>query len=244
VTRTPDSAAKPRIHREVVSYVRRSARMTSHQRQAWDAHHERWVLDVPRQDTETSIDPTFAVDLVAAFGRTAPLIVEVGPGMGDSLVAMAQQRPDANILAFEVYRPAVAKILSRLAAEDVDNVRLVQANAVEGLTTLVPAGAIDGLWTFFPDPWHKVRHHKRRLLSTEFADLAASRLRSGGIWRLATDWEDYAAQMRDVLDDHPTFVNDHAGGWAPRWEQRPITRFEQRGIDAGRPIFDLGYRRR
>jgi tRNA (guanine-N7-)-methyltransferase len=96
---------------------------------------------------------------------------------------------------------------------------------------------------FFPDPWHKTRHHKRRLLTTGFADLVAARMRPGAAWRLATDWEHYAGRMRDVLDDHPAFVNEHPGGWAPRWEGRPITRFERRGIVAGRHIFDLTYRR-
>jgi tRNA (guanine-N7-)-methyltransferase len=102
---------------------------------------------------------------------------------------------------------------------------------------------VDCVWLFFPDPWHKARHHKRRLLTTGFADLVASRMRQSGVWRLATDWQDYASWIREVLDDHPAFVNEHPGGWAPRWEARPMTRFEKRGLAAGRDIFDLAYRR-
>ena len=240
----PDHRGRTRVRREVVSFVRRSARMNPQQSKAWNAHHDRWVLDVPRAETDTSIDPTYTVDLAEAFGRSAPLIVEIGPGMGDSLVPMARAHSDFNVLAFEVFQPAVARILGRLASEGVQNVRVVQADAVEGLTTLVPQSSVDRLWMFFPDPWHKLRHHKRRLLSPEFADLAASRMKPGGLWQLATDWADYATQMRAVLDNHELFSNCHADGWAPRWEGRPVTRFEHRGIEAGRRIFDLSYRRR
>jgi tRNA (guanine-N7-)-methyltransferase len=235
---------RPRVPREIVSFVRRSARLSPGQRKAWDSYADRWVLDVPRAETETSIDPGFSVDLVELFGRQAPLVVEIGSGMGSSLVPMARQRPESNLLAFEVYEPAVARTLAKLARDGVDNVRLVQANAVEGLTTLLPPGSIDALWLFFPDPWHKARHHKRRLLTPDFVDLAACRMKPGAEWRLATDWENYAETMRQVLDAHPAFENEHPGGWAPRWADRPVTRFEERGLEAGRTIFDLTYRRR
>lgn len=241
---TGDDARPPLLRREITSFVRRSARMNGQQRKAWDAHHDRWVIDVERGERDTSIAPGSRVDLTETFGRDAPLIVEIGPGMGDSLVPMAAERPDANVLAFEVFQPAVARILGRLASDGVDNVRVVQADVVDGFTTLISEASVDRVWMFFPDPWHKARHHKRRLLTPAFADLVASRMRPGGIWRLATDWEDYAGQMRDVLDDHPAFANLHPSGWAPRWDGRPVTRFETRGIDAGRHIFDLGYRRR
>jgi tRNA (guanine-N7-)-methyltransferase len=238
------AAPRPRVPREIVSFVRRSARLSPGQRRAWDEHADRWVLDVPRGETDTSIDPDFSVDLDELFGRSAPLIVEIGSGMGSSLVPMAAERPDSNVLAFEVYQPAVARTLAKLARDRVDNVRLVQANAVEGLITLLPQRSIDELWLFFPDPWHKSRHHKRRLLTAEFVDLVASRMKPGAPWRLATDWENYAEQMRQVLDEHEAFDNDHPGGWAPRWEARPVTRFEERGLEAGRAVFDLAYRRR
>jgi tRNA (guanine-N7-)-methyltransferase len=234
-----------------VSFVRRSARSNDSQRRAWDAHAGRWVLEVPRGLTDTSIEPGSSLDLTVAFGRSAPLIVEIGSGMGESLVPMARARPDSNVLAFEVYQPAVAGTLAKLAREHVDNVRLVQADAVEGLTALLGPGSVDELWVFFPDPWPKSRHHKRRLVTAEFADLAVSRLRPGACWRLATDWADYAEQMRSVLEAHPALVPEHPDeppqhpkGYAPRWTARPLTRFEERGLEAGRTIYDLTYRRR
>ena len=239
----PRTDDRPRVHREVVSFVRRSARMRPNQRRAWDAHSERFVLPVPQRETSTSIDPRARLDLPAAFGRQAPLVVEIGPGPGESLVAMAAARPEIDVLVFEVYEPAVASLVSALHRASLDNVRIVVGNAAEGLRHLVPEGGLDELWTFFPDPWPKARHHKRRLVDAGLAALATSRLRPGGTWRLATDWEHYALQMRAVLDDQPGLENDHPGGWAPRWADRPVTRFEQRGLDAGRTVHDLTYRR-
>jgi tRNA (guanine-N7-)-methyltransferase len=217
--------------------------MRPQQRQAWERHYETFVLPLPRAESSTSIQPGVSVDLGAAFGRSAPLLVEIGPGAGDSLVPMAIACPSANILAFEVYQPAIASMLAQLSAMEVRNVRIVEADAVAGFRFVLAEATVDGVWTFFPDPWHKARHHKRRLLTAEFADLVASRMRPGSMWRLATDWKDYAGRMRDVLDDHPAFLNEYPDGWAPRWEARPITRFEKRGIGTGHDIFDLAYRR-
>jgi tRNA (guanine-N7-)-methyltransferase len=232
-----------RARREVVSFVRRSNRMRPNQRRAWEAYRDRFVLDVPRLDTSTSIHPAARMDLIDVFGREAELIVEIGPGAGESLVPMAAARPQANVLALEVYQPAIARMLSQLARTGLDNVRIVEADAVAAMEYLVRAGSVDEIWLFFPDPWHKARHHKRRLLTPEFAAMAASRLRPGGIWRIATDWGDYADRIREVLDSSPFLTNLYPNGWAPRWDARPITHFEQRGLDAGRPIFDLAYRR-
>ncbi|MFX4272283.1 tRNA (guanosine(46)-N7)-methyltransferase TrmB [Propionibacteriaceae bacterium Y1685] len=232
-----------RVRREVVSFVRRSNRMTPSQRKAWDQHHDQFVLEVPRTANTTSVAPGSELDLAEVFGRTAPLIVEIGPGMGDSLVPMAAARQGANFLAFEVYEPAAAAIVAKLAAAGITNVRIVVADAVTALQHLLTPEAIDRLWTFFPDPWPKARHHKRRMIDTAFADLVASRMRRGGAWRLATDWEGYATWMRDVLDEHPAFSNGSTAGWSPRWEKRPVTKFEQRGLDAGRAVFDLTYNR-
>ncbi len=229
-----------RVRREVVSFVRRSTRMRANQRQAWERHYDDFVVEVPRVETSTSVDPDSAIDLTAAFGRTAPLVVEIGPGTGESLIPMAQALPDHNFLVFEVYQPAIARILGALGRHGVGNVRVVEADAVAGLRHVVPAGTLDQVWTFFPDPWPKARHHKRRLVTTDFADLVASRLRPGGTWRLATDWQDYALAMREVLDPHPALANAY-DGWAPRWDARPVTRFEARGIEAGRDVFDLTY---
>jgi len=243
LTDRPRTEDRPRVHREVVSFVRRSARMRPNQRRAWDAHHERFVLAVPQRETSTSIDPSARLDLAAVFGRRAPLVVEIGPGPGDSLVAMATARPQVDVLAFEVYEPAAAQLVGALHRAQLGNVRIVVGNAAEGLRHLVPAGGLDQLWTFFPDPWPKARHHKRRLVGPELAALAVDRLRPGGTWRLATDWEDYALWMREVLDAEPGLENLYPGGWAPRWAERPVTRFEQRGLDVGRSVHDLTFRR-
>jgi tRNA (guanine-N7-)-methyltransferase len=218
--------------------------MTPAQRRAWESYQDRWVIDVPRADTSTSVAAGSTLDLAAVFGRTAPVMVEVGPGMGDSLAPMAAARPGCDVLAFEVFQPAIAALLARLATEEIGNVRIASVDAVDGFAHLLPPDSVDEVWMFFPDPWHKARHHKRRLLSPQFAGLVATRLRVGGCWRLATDWPDYADQMRDVLDRHPDYENAHPDGPAPRFADRPVTRFEQRGIEAGRTITDLVYRRR
>jgi tRNA (guanine-N7-)-methyltransferase len=232
-----------RARRDVVSFVRRSNRMRPSQRRAWEAYRDRFVLDVPRLDTSTSVHPAASLDLVRAFGRDTELIVEIGPGTGESLIPMAQARPLANVLAFEVYEPAIARMLAQLVKAGLDNVRIIEADAVAAMQHLVSVRSVDEIWLFFPDPWHKARHRKRRLLTPEFAALLASRMKPGGIWRIATDWADYAERMRQVLDSAPCYANLHPNGWAPRWDGRPITHFEQRGLDAGRQIFDLAYRR-
>lgn len=231
------------LRREVVSFVRRSSRMRPPQRRAWTQHRNDFVLDVPRVDSSTSVHPDCDLDLDYAFGRQAPLVVEIGPGTGESLVPMARARPESNVLAFEVYQPAIARIISQLVADDVTNVRMVAADAVAGMTHLLPERSVDELWTFFPDPWPKARHHKRRLIQPGFADLIASRLKYRARWRLATDWPSYADWIRDVLDDHPGLVAEHDHDGTSRWACRPQTRFEQRGVAAGRPVFDLTYRR-
>ena len=232
-----------RARRDVVSFVRRSNRMRPNHRRAWELYRQRFLLEVPRLETSTSVDPAASLDLVQAFGRDAELIVEIGPGTGESLIPMAKARPQANVLAFEVYQPAIARMLAQLAGNDLDNVRIVVADAVAAMEHLVPARSVAEVWLFFPDPWHKARHHKRRLLTPEFAALSASRMKPGAIWRIATDWTDYAERMREVLDNDPSFANLYPNGWAPRWDARPTTQFEQRGLDAGCQIFDLAYRR-
>ena len=225
--------------REIVSFVRRSNRMRPPQLRAWDRHYADFVLEVPRGEMSTSVRPGGPLDLSEAFGREAPLVVEIGPGTGESLLPMARARPEANILAFEVFQPAIAQILRRLAAEEIGNVRLVQADAAAGMTHLLDPASVAELWTFFPDPWPKTRHHKRRLVTAEFADLAASRVVPGGLWRLATDWSEYAAAVAAILDHHPAWT---AAG-EPGRADRPVTRFERRGLDAGRPVAELTYHR-
>lgn len=219
--------------REVLTYSRRGSRFTPRQAAAWEAHHERWVIP------EATVDePGFSWS--TWFGREAPLVIEIGSGVGEATAALATTRPECNILGLEVWRPGVADTLWKLAEAGVDNVRLCAVDAAWSMVHLVAPDSLHGLWTFFPDPWPKTRHHKRRLVTSGFATLAAGRLAVGAEWRLATDWPDYADQMRAVLDAEPAL----AGGVVERWAERPVTRFERKGIAAGRPIVDLAYRRR
>ena len=217
--------------REVLSYARRGSRFTPSQQESWDAHHEKWVIPDEAVDS-----PEFS--LASWFGREAPLVVEIGSGIGEATAALAAQRPECDVLAFEVWRPGVAHTLGLLAEAGADNVRLVSVDAVWALEHLVEPASVEELWTFFPDPWPKMRHHKRRLVSPAFAALAASRLRPGGLWRLATDWPQYADHIRAALDAEPGLT----GGPSARWEARPVTKFERKGIAAGRAISDLTYR--
>jgi tRNA (guanine-N7-)-methyltransferase len=218
--------------REVLSYSRRGKRFTPHQQGAWDAHHEAWVIPDEAVD-----EPGFR--LADWFGREAPLVVEIGSGVGEATGVLAAARPAYDVLALEVWRPGVASSLAEVAAAGATNVRFCSVDAVWVLEHLVVADSLAGLWTFFPDPWPKTRHHKRRLVNARFAALAASRLAPGAEWRLATDWADYAEQMLAVLEAEPAL----AGGEVPRWEDRPVTKFERKGVEAGRAITDLRYQR-
>ncbi|MEP9363648.1 tRNA (guanosine(46)-N7)-methyltransferase TrmB [Nocardioides sp. CN2-186] len=219
--------------REVLSYSRRGSRFTPRQQEAWTAYAERWWLPDEAVD-----EPAFS--LAGAFGREAPLIVEIGSGIGESTVELAAARPDHDVVALEVWRPGVADTLGRIGAAGLTNVRMLSVDAVWSLEHLVEPDTLAGLWVFFPDPWHKKRHHKRRLVSPDFARLAASRLAVGAEWRLATDWADYAEQMVEVLDAEPLLT----GGVVERWAERPVTKFERKGLAADREITDLAYVRR
>lgn len=215
----------------VQSYARRGSRLTPRQQQAWDTGHERWLL--PEGAAENLLDQQ------ACFGRRAPLVVEIGSGNGESLAAMAAARPAYDVLAFEVWRPGIASTFLHLDRLGVTNVRLLMADAETCLETVCAEGQVAELWTFFPDPWHKTRHHKRRLVGPVFARVVASRLAVGARWRLATDWDDYARHVEEVLEEVPRLE----GGRVERWSERPVTKFERRGIAAGRTITDLAYLR-
>lgn len=218
--------------REVLSYSRRGQRFTPRQAEAWEAHHEGLV--VPDEAVD---DPDFS--WAAWFGRQAPMILEIGSGVGEATAVLAAARPAYDVLALEVWRPGVADTLWRLAETGATNVRLCGVDAVWTTEHRIAPGALEEVWTFFPDPWHKKKHRKRRLVDADFAALVASRLRPGGVWRLATDWGDYAEQMEAVLDAEPALK----GGVVERWSERPVTKFERKGVEAGRAITDLVYRR-
>jgi tRNA (guanine-N7-)-methyltransferase len=218
--------------------------MSEAQDRAWRELAPDLVLEVPRHIAATSVAPGAQIHPAAVWGRTAPLIVEIGSGQGHAIVAAATARPGDDFLAVEVFRAGLARTMLDAERAGLRNLRLVEANAPEVLEHLLPAGSVDEIWVFFPDPWHKKKHTKRRLVQSEFAPLVGRALRPGGMLRLATDWEDYALQMRDVLDDAPGLERDFPGDWAPRFPGRAHTAFERKGERAGRAIRDLAYRRR
>jgi len=240
----PDKNSDPRTFRDhPVSFVRRSGRMTPSQDRAWEDLGPRYLLELPRGHAATSVAEEVRVNPSEVFGRVAPLTVEVGSGQGHAIVHAAEQHPERDFLAIEVFRAGLARTMIRAEWAAADNLKLVEANAPEVLERALPAGAVDELWVFFPDPWAKERHKKRRLVAPAFMQIAARALRPGGVLRLATDWEDYAEQMREVCDGAEAFSRDFEGDWAPRFEGRVLTAFEQKGINKGRDIRDLSYRR-
>lgn len=228
----------PRFRREPVSFTRRGGRLTEKQQDAWDAMAETYVLDVPREGTDTSVTPDWRVEPERVFGRTAPLLVEIGSGRGENVVAAAQQHPEWDFLAIEVWVPGVATTLLQARTAGVTNIRLAVANATEMLGTALEPESVHELWTWFPDPWHKKRHTKRRLVTVPFTELVARVLEPGGTWRLATDWADYGEQMAEVIETSPHVD----GGSVDRFEGRVLTKFEQKGLDKGRVIHDFAAR--
>lgn len=235
---------QPRYRDKPVSFVRRSGRMSEAQDRAWSDLAGLYVLEVPRDVASTSVHPDARIDPTVVYARSAPLVVEIGSGQGHAIVHAASSRPDEDFLAIEVFRAGLARTMLDADRAGARNLRLVEANAPEVLSTLLPEGAASEVWVFFPDPWHKKKHTKRRLVTAEFAAVAARALRDGGVLRLATDWEDYALQMRDVLDVAPDFERDFDAEWAPRHAGRVETAFERKGARVGRDIRDLSYRRR
>lgn len=217
--------------------------MTPSQQRAWDELGAHYLVNLPRGFAATSVHSDAEIDPAAIFQREAPLTVEIGSGQGHAIVHAAEHNPDRVFLAIEVFRAGLARTMIRADWAAVDNLRLIEANAPEVLEHALPAGSVDELWVFFPDPWAKVRHNKRRLVSSEFVALAHRALQPGGRIRLATDWQDYADQMREVFDASPGFQRDFEGEWAPRFEGRVLTAFEKKGIDKGRQIRDVTYRR-
>ncbi|MGF3055754.1 tRNA (guanosine(46)-N7)-methyltransferase TrmB [Microbacterium sp. YY-01] len=236
---------EPRTFRdEPVSFVRRSGRMSQAQERAFAELAEAYLLDLPRAEAWTSVHPDARLDVAAEYGRRAPLTVEIGSGQGHAIVAAASAHPERDFLAVEVFRAGLARTMLDADRAGAKNLRLAEANAPEVLETFLPAGAIDELWIFFPDPWHKKKHTKRRMVRDGFPGMAARALAADGIVRLATDWEDYALQMREVFDSDPAFERGFDGEWAPRFDGRVMTAFERKGKEKGRAIRDLTYRRR
>jgi len=234
----------PRTFRdEPVSFVRRSGRMSDAQERAFSELAPHYLLDVPRGVAWTSVHPEARLDPASEYCRDAELFVEIGSGQGHAIVAAASSRPGDDFLAVEVFRAGLARTMLDADREGARNLRVVEANAPEVLSSYLPEAAATEVWIFFPDPWHKKKHTKRRLVRDGFGATAARALRDGGLLRLATDWEEYALQMREVLDADPLFERAFEGEWAERFDGRVMTAFERKGIAKGRDIRDLVYRR-
>jgi tRNA (guanine-N7-)-methyltransferase len=221
--------------RSVVSYVKRGGRMTVGQQRAWD---ELWP-DLGRTVGEL---PDGKLDFTAWFGREAPVMLEIGSGMGETTSQLAAAAPELNYVAVEVYDPGLGQLMLRAEKLGVENLRLLHGDAVVLLTEHVEPDSLHGVRLFFPDPWPKKKHHKRRIVSPSFAALVASRLAPGGTFHMATDWENYAEQMLEVCSAEPALRNRY-DGWAPRPEWRPVTKFEQRADVEGRVSHDLIFER-
>jgi tRNA (guanine-N7-)-methyltransferase len=235
---------EPRTFRdEPVSFVRRSGRMSDAQERAFAELSARYLLDVPRDVAWTSVHPDARLDPVSEFGREADLYVEIGSGQGHAIVAAAASRPGDDFMAVEVFRAGLARTMLDADRAGARNLRVVEANAPEVLSSYLPEAAAAEVWIFFPDPWHKKKHTKRRLVRDGFGATAARAVKDGGLLRLATDWEEYALQMREVLDADPLFERAFEGDWADRFDGRVMTAFERKGIAKGREIRDLAYRR-
>lgn len=218
--------------RPVRSFVTRAGRMGSGQVRALAELGPRFVL--PFQPAP--------LDLASTFGRTAPLILEIGFGMGGATAQVAAALPDHDFLGVEVHEPGVGALLKLIGSQSLTNLRLLQHDAVEVLQHMLPAESLAGVHIWFPDPWHKKRHHKRRLIQPEFVALLRTRLATGGYLHCATDWQAYAEHMLAVLGAAPGFSNT-AEGYAPRPAWRPDTKFEARGLQLGHGVWDLVFKR-
>lgn len=219
--------------RPVRSYVLRQGRVSNAQARAHQALLPRYGITYSNQ----------SLDLERTFGRAAPKILEIGFGMGETTAAIAAAHPENDYLGIEVHTPGVGSLLKLIGERGLANLRLIQHDAVEVLREMIAPESLDGAHVFFPDPWPKKRHHKRRLVQTDFVALLASRLKPGGYLHLATDWQEYAEQMLAVLCAEPQLENT-AAGYAARPDYRPQTKFETRGLKLGHGVWDIVFRKK
>jgi tRNA (guanine-N7-)-methyltransferase len=219
--------------RPIRSFVLRQGRFSPGQQRAYDALMPRFGIAYGPQP----------LDLSAAFGREAPRILEIGFGMGETTARIAAENPGNDYLGVEVHTPGVGALLKRIEEQALTNIRVIQHDAVEVIREMIPEGALAGIHVFFPDPWPKKRHHKRRLLQPELVALLASRLAPGGYIHAATDWQEYAEHILATLSNEPALANRHAG-FAERPETRPETKFEQRGRRLGHGSWDIVFEKR
>jgi tRNA (guanine-N7-)-methyltransferase len=231
-TKPLDGANKPLFYdpteHRIRSFVTRAGRLSDAQGRAIETLGPRYCI--PYQKSE--------LDVAGAFGRSAPTIFEIGFGMGETSAKISALMPEKNFIGVEVHTPGVGSLLKLTDAMGLQNQRIIQHDAFEVLTHMIAPNSLAGVHVFFPDPWHKARHNKRRLIQGPLVALLASRIASGGYLHCATDWEEYAVQMLEVLSAEPTLANT-AEGYAPRPDYRPITKFENRGIKLGHGVWDL-----
>jgi len=226
-------ARKSAEHAHIRSFVRRCGRFSA-------AQERYFTLMMPQIGVPYSHEQ---LDFSRLFGREAPTILEIGCGMGDTTARIARENPDNDYLGVEVHTPGVGNLCKLVAEGGITNLRIIQHDAVEVVREMVPEGSLSGIHIFFPDPWPKKRHHKRRLIQPQFVALLASRLKAGGYLHCATDWEEYAEHMLETLAAEPLLCNA-AEGFAPRPSSRPLTRFENRGIRLGHGVWDLFFIRK
>lgn len=227
-------AASERPHRAIKSFVMRSGRMTEGQQRGLDQGWPKFGLDpaAGRQDFDQ------------LFGRTAQRTFEIGFGMGQATLEMAAAAPEEDFIGVEVHRPGVGALLNGMLTQNLSNIRVYSADAIEVLRDCVADASLDRLLLFFPDPWHKSRHHKRRIVQPEWAQLVRQKLKIGGVLHMATDWEAYAEHMLEVMNAAPGYRNLAADGrYVPRPPERPVTKFERRGERLGHGVWDLKFQR-
>lgn len=229
----PSDVAHPR---RVRSFVRRAGRVTSGQAKAYAEWGEQFLLPFAQAP----------LDVAQAFGREAPLVLEIGFGMGEATAHIAALMPQINFLGCEVHDPGVGALLKRIGEQGLSNIRICAHDAVEVLQHMLPPASLHGVHIFFPDPWHKKRHHKRRLIQAPLVHELALRLQPGGYIHCATDWQPYAEQMLEVLSQEPLLTNTATApnGYAERPHYRPLTKFEQRGLRLGHGVWDVVFARK
>jgi tRNA (guanine-N7-)-methyltransferase len=236
---TPDDngSGKPHFYdpteRRIRSFVTRAGRVSTAQGRALAELGPTYLIPYAKAP----------LDVAQAFGRNAPTILEIGFGMGETTAKIAAGMPDRNFVGVEVHTPGVGSLLKLIGEEKLSNLRIIQHDAYEVLTNMIAPDSLAGVHVFFPDPWHKARHNKRRLIQPAMVQLLSSRLAPGGYLHCATDWQDYAEQMLQVLGDEPTLHNT-AEGYAPRPDYRPVTKFENRGLKLGHGVWDLVFVKR
>jgi len=215
--------------REIKSFVLRQGRLTPGQQKAFETLWPLYGIEFQKQP----------LDLIKAFANSNPVVLEIGFGNGDSLAQMALDQPDTNFLGIEVHRPGVGHLLLQIEKYKLSNLRIISHDAVEVIRYCLQENCLEGVQLFFPDPWHKKRHHKRRIVQAAFLDLISRVIRPGGFFHAATDWENYAEHIRDAIHSHAAFDNSSAGGYIERPASRPLTKFEQRGQKLGHGVWDI-----